>query len=198
MLHLLACLLCPTILAKSLEGAINGTWCTQDKGSLIQREGLGNVTQLKKEAICHTYKVTYIYNNTGVGKMYETYMDKNIRHIGISRELAVGNPFIVSQDVGIFTFSLQNDGVVNLYHIDASDNTTSTLQLSQNRKHLCGAYLEVGNASKTNPREGFTGYLSLKKTNPLDKSFDSTWSKIDKLTHQKQYLLKHKSLPLLV
>ncbi len=185
MIHLLACLLSLTILAKSLEGDINGTWCTQEKGSFIQREGLGNVTQLKKEAICHTYKVTYIYNNTGVGKMYETYMDKDIRHIGIARGFAVGNPFIVSQDVGLFTFSLQNDGVVNLYHVDASDNTTSILQLSQNRKHLSGAYLEVGDASKTNPREGFAGYLSLKKTKPLDKSFDSTWNSIDKLAHQK-------------
>jgi hypothetical protein len=181
---LLACLLNPCLFANTLEDTINGTWCTQDKGSFIQREGLGNVTQLKKEAICHTYKVTYSYNNTGVGKMFETYMDKDLRHIGISQGFAVGNPFIVSQDVGLFTFSLQSDGSVHLYHVDASDNTTTVLQLSHNRKHLSGAYLEVGDASTTNPREGFAGYLSLKKTKSLDKNFDNTWNSIDKLTHQ--------------
>ena len=70
-----------------IKALIDGTWCTDEKGSYIQREGLESPTLIKKREICHTFKVTHAGDDGGVGRMYESYYHADLKDLKISREV---------------------------------------------------------------------------------------------------------------
>ncbi len=165
-----------------IKALIDGTWCTDEKGSYIQREGLESPTLIKKREICHTFKVTHAGDDGGVGRMYESYYHADLKDLKISREV-LDDPEAVHQDAGVFSYRIADGGVVELSQVDVTDNTFSLMRLSVKDATLTGAYLETGNASSQG-RHGFAGHLVFKKDKPLDASFDSMWKKLDDLAHQ--------------
>lgn len=165
-----------------IKALIDGTWCTDEKGSYIQREGLESPTLIKKREICHTFKVTHAGDDGGVGRMYESYYHADLKGLKISREV-LDDPEAVHQDAGVFSYRIADGGVVELSQVDVTDNTFSLMRLSVKDATLTGAYLETGNASSQG-RHGFAGHLVFKKDKPLDASFDSMWKKLDDLAHQ--------------
>ena len=164
-----------------IKALIDGTWCTDEKGSYIQREGLESPTLIKKGEICHTFKVTHAGDDGGVGRMYESYYHADLKDLKISREV-LDDPEAVHQDAGVFSYRIADGGAVELSQVDVTDNTFSLMRLSVKDATLTGAYLETGNASSQG-RHGFAGHLVFKKDKPLDASFDSMWKKLDDLAH---------------
>ncbi len=164
-----------------IKALIDGTWCTDEEGSYIQREGLESPTLIEKGEICHTFKVTHAGDGGGVGRMYESYYHADLKDLKISREV-LDDPEAVHQDAGVFSYRIADGGVVELSQVDVTDNTFSLMRLSVKDATLTGAYLETGNASSQG-RHGFAGHLLFRKDKPLDASFDSMWKKLDDLAH---------------
>lgn len=111
-----------------IKALIDGTWCTDEKGSYIQREGLESPTLIKKREICHTFKVTHAGDDGGVGRMYESYYHADLKDLKISREV-LDDPEAVHQDAGVFSYRIADGGVVELSQVDVTDNTFSLMRL---------------------------------------------------------------------